>query len=162
MGHSIPLIYPHHFSGGKLQYPKLHKKPNALENSYDVQPWLMPNECYVLVKRFSSKEENRRVVAYLYDPDDIKCSQVGFENHWNVFHSGKRGIDSVLARGLACLLNSTVLENHFRVFSGHTQVNATDLRNMRYPTVKFLKALGKKYRTDLTQTEIDDTIRQKP
>jgi len=157
--HSIPLIYPHHFSGGKLEYPKEHKKPNALLYDPAVEPWLMLNECYVLVKRFSSKEEKRRVVAYVYDPDEIKCTQVGFENHWNVFHFGKRGIDPVLARGLACFLNTTVLDNHFRVFSGHTQVNATDLRNMKYPSVKFLKTLGKKYRCDLTQAEIDDTIR---
>jgi adenine-specific DNA-methyltransferase len=156
---SIPLIYPHHFSDGKLQYPKQHKKPNALLYGPALKPWLMPNECYVVVKRFSSKEERRRVVAYVYDPDEIKCSQVGFENHWNVFHFAKRGIDPALAKGLAFFLNSTMLDNHFRVFSGHTQVNATDLRNMKYPSVQFLKELGRNYRTGLTQAEIDDTIR---
>ena len=54
---SIPLIYPHHFSDGTLQYPKQHKKPNALLYGPALKPWLMPNECYVVVKRFSSKEE---------------------------------------------------------------------------------------------------------
>ena len=155
---SIPLIYPHHFSEGKFQYPKQHKKPNALLNDPALEPWLMPNESYVVVKRFSSKEERRRVVAYVYDPDEIKCRQVGFENHWNVFHFGKRGIDRQLAKGLACFLNSTILDKHFRVFSGHTQVNATDLRNMKYPTRESLLALGTKYRSDLTQDEIDAII----
>ncbi|HZU23873.1 MAG TPA: Eco57I restriction-modification methylase domain-containing protein [Bryobacteraceae bacterium] len=157
--HSIPLLYPHHFSGGRLEYPKEHRKPNALLYDPAVVPWLMPNEDYVLVKRFSSKEEKRRVVAYVYDPAEIECSHVGFENHWNVFHRGKRGIDPVLARGLACFLNSTLLDSHFRVFSGHTQVNATDLRNMKYPSVSFLRVLGERYRSDFTQAEIDDTIR---
>jgi adenine-specific DNA-methyltransferase len=155
---SIPLIYPHHFSNGRFQYPKQHKKPNALLYGPALEPWLMPNECYVVVKRFSSKEERRRVVAYVYDPDEIKCRQVGFENHWNVFHFGKGGIDPVLAKGLACFLNSTVLDKCFRVFSGHTQVNATDLRNMKYPNLDVLRALGTKYRADLTQGEIDDII----
>jgi adenine-specific DNA-methyltransferase len=155
---SIPLIYPHHFSDGKFQYPKRHKKPNALLYDRALEPWLMPNECYVVVKRFSSKEERRRVVAYVYDPDEIKCRQVGFENHWNVFHFGKGGIDPVLAKGLACFLNSTVLDKCFRVFSGHTQVNATDLRNMKYPSLHLLRALGTKYRSDLTQGEIDAII----
>ena len=157
--HSIPLIYPHHFSGGTLHYPKRHKKPNALEDNERVRRWLMPNERYVLVKRFSSKEERRRVVAYLYNPEEIDYRQIGFENHWNVFHSQRRGIDLVLARGLACFLNSTMLDKHFREFSGHTQVNATDLRNMKYPNLIFLRALGRTFREGMTQAEIDDKIR---
>jgi adenine-specific DNA-methyltransferase len=35
---------------------------------------------------------------------------------------------------LAAFLNSTVLDVYFRQFNGHTQVNATDLRNLRYPS----------------------------
>lgn len=157
---SIPLLYPHHFVSGALQYPKKHKKPNALRNSMEVQKWLMPNECYVVVKRFSAKEERRRVVAYVVDPQDLQTDRVGFENHWNVFHCGKRGLDPVLARGLACFLNSTALDRHFRVFSGHTQVNATDLKNMKYPNAKALASIGEKYRTDMHQSEIDAIIHE--
>jgi adenine-specific DNA-methyltransferase len=157
---SIPLLYPHHFSSGALQYPKRHKKPNALQDALEVQKWLMPNDCYVIVKRFSSKEERRRVVAYVVNPKDIDCDRVGFENHWNVFHHRKRGIEPVLARGLACFLNSTTLDEHFRVFSGHTQVNATDLKNMKYPSVDVLRAFGQKYRCGMTQAEIDEIIGQ--
>jgi adenine-specific DNA-methyltransferase len=157
---SIPLLYPHHFSSGEMRYPKRHKKPNALHDSEEVRKWLMPNDCYVLVKRFSSKEERRRVVAYVVNPEDIKCDQIGFENHWNVFHRQRRGIDPVLAAGLACFLNSTVLDKHFRVFSGHTQVNAADLKNMKYPSARVLRALGQKYHRGMTQVEIDETVRQ--
>jgi adenine-specific DNA-methyltransferase len=156
---SIPLLYPHHFSSGEMQYPKRHKKPNALEDCDEVQKWLMPNACYVLVKRFSSKEERRRVVAYVVNPGDIPCEQVAFENHWNVFHRHNRGIEPVLARGLACFLNSSILDEHFRVFSGHTQVNATDLRNMKYPAVETLEALGRKYDGSMTQAEIDAAVK---
>ena len=90
--------------------------------------------CYVVTKRFSSKEEKKRVVAFVFDAEKLQCELVGFENHLNVFHSGKRGLDQEVAYGLSVFLNSTVVDNHFRVFSGHTQVNATDLRNMRYPS----------------------------
>jgi adenine-specific DNA-methyltransferase len=155
---AVPLIYPHHFAGGALQYPKRHKKPNALVRGAEVENWLMPNECYVLVKRFSSKEEKRRIVAYVYDPGQIDCKQIGFENHWNVFHQNKRGIDPVLARGLACFLNGTALDRHFRVFSGHTQVNATDLRNIKYPERRVLKILGDTFHSGMTQAEVDNTI----
>ena len=111
------------------------------------------------MKRFSSKEEKRRVVAYVVNPRDIKCDRVGFENHWNVIHRRKRGIDPVLARGLACFLNSTALDQHFRAFSGHTQVNATDLRNIKYPNLNLLQQLGKRYRLEMTQTETDEVIK---
>jgi adenine-specific DNA-methyltransferase len=32
---------------------------------------------------------------------------------------------------------------HFRQWSGHTQVNAFDLRKLRYPAQEVLEALGK-------------------
>ncbi len=139
---TAPLLYPHHFSNGILCWPKSHKKPNALQLSSNVSKWLMPRGHYVLVKRFSAKEERRRLVAYHLPYEALDATHVGFENHWNVFHIGKHGMDEDIAKGLATFLNSTVLDEHFRVFSGHTQVNATDLRNMRYPSREQLRELG--------------------
>ena len=49
-----------------------------------------------------------------------------------------------LAKGLAVFLNSTLMDVYFRQFNGHTQVNATDLRNLRYPTPAQLESLGRK------------------
>jgi adenine-specific DNA-methyltransferase len=155
---TVPLIYPHHFGENGFQYPKEHKKPNALYRSPDVDKWLMPAGTYVLVKRFSSKEERRRVVAYLLTADQIGAKVVGFENHWNVFHVRKQGLPLQLASGLACFLNSTMLDEHFRVFSGHTQVNATDLRNLRYPSCERLMYLGAHYLPGMPQDDIDRLV----
>ena len=52
---------------------------------------------------------------------------LGFENHLNVFHQHKHGLPDNLAHGLAAFLNTTAVDEHFRRFNGHTQVNATDL-----------------------------------
>jgi adenine-specific DNA-methyltransferase len=49
----------------------------------------------------------------------------------------------MLAKGLCRFLNSEAVDTYFRTFSGHTQVNATDLRNLHYPTRKQLEALAK-------------------
>ena len=155
---SFPLLYAHHFSNRELVWPKEHKKPNALKRYAEVSKWLMPNGCYVLVKRFSAKEEARRVIAYIVYPEQFQSDSIGFENHWNVFHFKKKGIAPEVARGLACFLNSTELDNYFRVFSGHTQVNATDLRNMKYPSLETLIKLGKSYRPSMSQEEIDALI----
>ena len=54
----------------------------------------------------------------------------------------ERASEEDIAKGLAAFLNSTTLDEHFRVFSGHTQVNATDFRNMRYPSREQLRKLG--------------------
>lgn len=51
-----------------------------------------------------------------------------------------------------------MLDEYFRVFSGHTQVNATDLRNMKYPSLKNLQILGKKYDIKMTQDQIDKLV----
>lgn len=139
-----PLIYPTHFLDGRIQWPKLGKKPNALVACSDTAELWMPSGTYVLVKRFSSKEEPRRVVAAIFDPADVPGSKIGFENHLNVFHAAGHGCDPALARGLAAYLNSTVVDTYFRQFNGHTQVNATDLRNLRYPSREALVELGKR------------------
>lgn len=140
---TVPLIYPCHFSGGFIQWPKENgRKPNAIVSEARTLDLLVPAETYVLVKRFTSKEERRRVVACIFDPERVRAKAVGFENHLNYFHMNGHGLPSPLAKGLAAFLNSAVLDNYFRQFNGHTQVNATDLRNLRYPTMKQMLRLG--------------------
>ncbi len=139
---SVPLLYAHHFKGGRFVWPKEHKKPNAIRLNNETRKWLMPRGCYAITKRFSAKEERRRLVAFVVDPSLLPYEQYGFENHLNVFHSDKRGLQPDLARGLALFLNSSVADRYFRNFSGHTQVNATDLRSMKYPSRNLLMKFG--------------------
>ncbi len=95
-----------------------------------------------MTKRFSAKEEKRRLVAVVYDPRVIGDTPVAFENHVNYFHAANRGIKEDLAWGLAAYLNSSLLDSYFRTFNGHTQVNATDLRSLPYPSTSQLERLG--------------------
>jgi tRNA1(Val) A37 N6-methylase TrmN6 len=159
-GTCAPLLYAHHFKGGQFIWPKEHRKPNALRLNDETRKWLMPRGCYAITKRFSSKEERRRLVAYVVDPEQIQYELYGFENHLNVFHSRKNGLSTDLAHGLALFLNSTIVDHYFRNFSGHTQVNATDLRTMRYPSKEMLLSFGKwaQGHKGLTQEQIDDFI----
>jgi|HubBroStandDraft_6_1064221.scaffolds.fasta_scaffold03988_7 adenine-specific DNA-methyltransferase len=140
---TVPLLYPAHFAGQGVEWPRKTKKPNALVLCPETKKWLFPNGFYTLVRRFSSKEERRRIVATVVHPAIFAGDQLGFENHLNVFHLGKRGLPAHLAYGLAAFLNSTVVDETFRSFNGHTQVNATDLRLMKYPSAQVLMSLGK-------------------
>ena len=140
---SAPLIYPGHFVDSFVEWPRAnYRKPNALAVAPETLDLMLPRGTYVLVKRFTTKEERRRVVAAIYDPGRVDAERVGFENHLNVFHVENKGLPEAVARGLAVYLSSTVVDQFFRQFNGHTQVNATDLRNMKYPTRDELLALG--------------------
>jgi len=142
---TAPLIYPCHFNVGFVHWPKSGgRKPNAIRDTERTQELLVPGTIYVLVKRFTSKEERRRVVACIYDPHRVRAERVGFENHLNYFHARGRGVQMGLAKGLAAFLNSTLVDVYFRQFNGHTQVNATDLRNLLYPTRAQIESLGRK------------------
>lgn len=139
----VPLIYPAHFEGGWIAWPKkFGRKPAAIAVDPVSQGCLVPAAIHVLVKRFSAKEEKRRLVAAIFDPLKIPCEAVGFENHVNFFHQTGGGLGMDLAKGLTAFLNSTLLDEYLRQFNGHTQVNAADLRNIKYPSRARLEALG--------------------
>jgi len=140
---TVPLIYPEHCAAGGVRWPRLQsKKPQAIDDVPETAGLLVPSGTYVLVKRFSAKEERRRVVAAVYGPGVRPAARVGLENHLNYYHCGGGGIAPTLALGLAAFLNTTIVDAHFRQWSGSTQVNATDLRKLRYPSADALVALG--------------------
>jgi adenine-specific DNA-methyltransferase len=157
---TVPLIYPAHFDNGFVKWPNSRtKKSNAIVDSEETATLLAPEGTYVLTKRFSSKEERRRVVAAIYDPHRVAASRVGFENHLNYFHRRGKGLPRALAKGLALFLNSTAVDQYFRQFSGHTQVNATDLRTLNYPSTRELEEFGMHVATQMpSQTRIDELV----
>lgn len=159
---TIPLLFPTHVRYGAITWPKPEgKKPSALLDTMQTKALQIPNEHYVLVKRFSAKEEKKRIVAAVYDPTSIPASHVGFENRLNYFHCNGRGLDPTLAKGLALYLNSTLVDTYFRQFNGHTQVNATDLRNIKYPTMQQLEALADRAQSAFPeQADLDYIVRE--
>jgi len=156
---AVPLLYPAHFQGGKLSWPRTMRKPNAIRLTDRSRKWLWANTGhYVVTKRFTSKEERRRIVASVYS-SDLPGKRVGFENHLNVLHVNRKGMTADLAKGLSLFLNCTLVDRYFRQFNGHTQVNAADLRSLRYPDRAVLERLGREYGgRSLSQQDIDTLI----
>ena len=137
---TAPLLYPSHLRDGGVRWPiPEFKKNNAIAITPRVERDLVPAGRYVLAKRFSSKEERRRLMVSVYDA----AVPAAFDNKLNFFHRNGGGLPDELAFGLAAFLNSTAVDDYFRLFSGHTQVNATDLRNLHYPSVENLERLGR-------------------
>ncbi len=159
---TVPLVYPYHFRDGFVVWPiESRKKAGAIVSSPETSDLLVEAGFYVLTKRFSSKEQRRRVMAAIYDPSRIDARLVGFENHINYFHKRGKGLPSDLAKGLALYLNSTLADRYFRLFSGHTQVNATDLKKMPYPTYQQLVRFGGYVKETMPGQEFLDAIVEK-
>ncbi|MGD0137322.1 MAG: Eco57I restriction-modification methylase domain-containing protein [Tepidisphaeraceae bacterium] len=160
---TAPLIYSAHFRDGMVRWPNSStRKPNAIVANDVTASLLVPAGFYVLTKRFSAKEERRRVVAAVYDPRQISAQRVGFDNKTNYLHRGNVGMDERLARGLAIFLNSAMVDRYFRLFSGHTQVNSADLRRLRYPSIVQLRMLADTVHELGDQTKIDTAVSRLP
>lgn len=156
-----PLLYPRHLTAlGELAWPgRRTRYPIAIAHNAETAPQLMPNGAYVLVKRFSAKEERKRIVASTTAAWHHEHQFLAFENHLNVFHTQNQPLSPTLALGLSAFLNSTIVDLFFRQRSGHTQVNATDLRSLRYPALDDLNALGKAIDgKSLEQVALDDLV----
>ena len=101
---TVPLVYPFHFNGGTVHWPKPDaRKPNAILNNDETRPWLVRSGTYLLTKRFTSKEERRRLVACVFDPETVEAEWLGFENHLNYFHANGRGLDRSLGGRSFCV-----------------------------------------------------------
>ena len=159
---TVPLLYPCHFSDIGTKWPVTGgKKPNAILRNSDTEKWLCPSGFYCVVRRFTAKEEKRRIVASVIDPSALDSApMLGIENHLNFFHENKGGLSQALAHGLAVFLNSTATDEYYRCFGGHTQVNATDLKLMKYPSRGALVEVGKwaMQQGQLSQTMIDTKL----
>jgi len=159
---TVPLLYPMNVGFNRIYPAKRNiKKSSHIVANAKSASLLVPSGTYVLVKRFSSKEEARRVVATVLEKSDFNADFVGIENHLNFFHAKGKEIPRNLAFGLTAFLNSSLFDAYFRQFSGHTQVNATDLRNVRYPHRASLEAIGRKmWDESPTQSEVDELVNQ--
>jgi adenine-specific DNA-methyltransferase len=97
----------------------------------------------VLLKRFSSKEERRRLVAGIVETRDSYSPFLGLENHLNYICRPNGELSKNEALGLAAFFNSGVIDRYFRALSGNTQVNAAEIRAMPMPPLEALRNVGK-------------------
>jgi adenine-specific DNA-methyltransferase len=157
----VPLLYPSNFRTLVAEWPVDGKKPQSLAENAATSTSLIATGWYVVTKRFSSKEEKRRVVASVIDPTRFDSSHLAIENHLNFFHATGGPLDRAFALGLATFLNSTLVDRYFRQFSGHTQVNAGDLRKIRYPSLESLTNVGRTLDAPLIGVEADNLLRSR-
>lgn len=134
---SYPMIYPTNLKMGLVKHPLGSKGQWFTPRSDSENKMLLPAGAYVVLKRFSSKEEHRRLVAAVLNTK----TPVALDNKLNYIHTSGNGISLEQAETLAEWFNSPLADAYFRIFSGHTQVNAGDLNDFPIPD---LSISGKK------------------
>lgn len=148
-GYEIPLLYPAHMKNQEVQWPlerinKYGQFYRSTKKSIEEDSNVLPlNGYYVVVRRISSKEEKKRIVASVVSPKFFNSEYITFENHLNYFHFHRSGLDENIAKGLCVYLNSFEVNNYFSSISGSTQVNVTDLRAIPLPSVEKLSGLSR-------------------
>lgn len=154
------LFYPFHFKNGTIVWPQNPKKKKELiALNSEIINSMVKSGYYVFCKRFSSKEEKKRVDAAFYDFKNFDFELIGIENHLNYFHRNNEPLTKEIAQGLTLYLNSTIVDQYFRLFNGHTQVNADDLRFIFYPSIEQLIKLSYYFDNGLPpQEKIDEII----
>lgn len=158
---SVPLLWMNNVAPMTVSWPLGNHKPEFFVDSPDSRTRLLvPNQDYLLLRRFSSKEQARRLVAAPLDEGALGHEWLGFENHLNyVYFTGSQA-DRVLLHGLAVLLNSSLLDRYFRILNGNTEVSATELRSMPLPEAHVLVELGRRWQPDMDSRDLDDLIEE--
>ncbi|MCB4762710.1 MAG: Eco57I restriction-modification methylase domain-containing protein [Sulfurovum sp.] len=129
-----PLLWMHNFKNDDLLFPLDHKKEQYIEFSDRSKALLIPTQNYLLIKRFSSKEQHRRInIGYLYKKD-LPSTYVGLENHLNYLYRKDRELTKQEMKKLGSFLVSAEVDQYFRILNGNTQVNAADILNLPVPT----------------------------
>ncbi|MCI5225267.1 MAG: methyltransferase [Candidatus Electrothrix sp. AX2] len=143
VSHSVPLYRPHNVTPLTATWTGNHKKEVSFVLNEGHEKHTMKNGTFVLVKRFSSKDEKRRLVAGVYSEDTHDCSVIGFGNKINYIGLSEEKLTDLEAYGLAAVFNSSFMDKYFRCISGNTQVNATEIRVMKFPTRKQVQEIGR-------------------
>ena len=159
---SAPLLWMHNMKDMEVVWPlKKNNKAGAIKVCAESRPLLLPVRNYVLLKRFSSKEQRRRLYAAVFMEKGFPHDIVGIENHVNYIHRPKGNLTIQETFGIAALLNSRIIDNYFRSLNGNTQVNATEIRGLPLPNIEAVKEIGNAvYKSEVggKEVDIDDII----
>lgn len=137
---AIPLFYPQHIKQGEVKFP-IQK-----ENEYVVagkRGLIQDNKNYLFVKRFTAKEERRRLQCGVYLSKKYpQYKKISTQNKINFIDGLITEMSDCIVYGLYVIFNSTLYDEYYRILNGSTQVNSTEINAMPVPDLESIQEMG--------------------
>lgn len=152
-----PLLWMQNIQGWQTKWPvEKNGKETAIHICAKSKKLLLPVKNYILLKRFTAKEQKRRLYASVMLKSDFKqFEQIGIENHINYIHKFKDSLSGKEVFGIAGILNTQLLDNYFRSLNGNTQVNAIDIRSLPFPSMDKITEIGESIQKNIPAIGIE-------
>lgn len=146
---SVPLLYLHNIKKMLFEWPLKKRSKGKVKGGYIrytelSASRLVPNKDYILMRRFSSKDDNSKLIAAPYFARSLpEYLYIGLENHLNYIYKKDGTFTEAEILGLAGLLNSRLFDTYFRTFNGNINVSATELRDLPLPSLADITNIGR-------------------
>ena len=141
----VPLLWMHNFVNLDITWPVFRNgNAIAIKQNENTKGLLIKRGNYVILKRFGSKEQKRRLQsAVLLEEDFKEFSHIGLENRLNYIYRKNGKLTKEEALGIATVLNLDITDLFFRMLNGHTQINANELNALPLPELNKIIEIGK-------------------
>lgn len=156
-----PLVWLHNIKEMEFVYPlKKGTKQSYIIDSEESRKVLLKNKNYILIRRFSSKDDKSRLVCCPYFASDSKYERIGIENHINYVYRPNGELSEEEILGISALFSSKLFDTYFRTFNGNTQVGASELKQIKMPPLEKIIMIGKILKATFqpTKYEIENII----
>ena len=155
---AVPLFYSQHIRDGKVVFPVGREHEYIVTEQSGLR---QQNTNYLFVKRFTAKEERRRLQCGVYlAQKHPQYTEISTQNKIN-FICGVRELSECVVYGLYVLFNSTLYDCYYRILNGSTQVNSTEINTMPVPPLSAIEAMGKELIRvrDMSEESCDKILR---
>ena len=153
---TVPLLWLQHVRQQQVLWP-LQKKREHIVATAENSWMLVPNVPMSVMRRFSPKEDERRVTCAAYF-GHLPGNCIGLENHLNYIYRKGGTMTQAEVRGIAAFMASSAVDAHFRALAGSTQVNATELRKLPLPPLALLIRIGERVGNNPSLVKVDEVV----
>ena len=138
---AIPLFYSQHIKHGQVQFP-IQKEHEYVVT--DQKGLMQDNRNYLFVKRFTAKEERRRLQCGVYLSKNYpQYKKISTQNKINFIDGLITEMSECLVYGLYVIFNSTLYDEYYRILNGSTQVNSTEINAMPVHDLESIQEMGR-------------------
>lgn len=137
------VIYQRHIRNGQIDLNIDNPSKPFLKRNNITERKMISKGNYIIIKRMSYKENKKRINTGILKKEHFDRTHMTVENHLNYIHMDNEGLDKNLTFGLNAYLNLEIIDKYVRRFSGHTQINASDINSLPMPKMETLIKVGK-------------------